>query len=369
MADLNKIPSSFELSKTVQAITFRTINEFGMIAPNDAVLVAVSGGPDSVTLVRILQTLKTQYQISLSIAHFNHMLRGEESQQDEAFVKCLAEKLGLPYFCQRQDVASFAKKNKLSIETAGRDLRYHFFNQLLVDHGYTKIATGHTQDDNSEQVLMNLLRGSGTTGLSGIPPVRDSKIIRPLIHLSKNQILTILKNNQHPYRVDSSNVDPAYLRNRIRNNLIPLLETDYNPEIKNALNRLSQVLRQENDYMDQQTDQAFQDCLVEQDEHRILLSRSRLKTLHPALLNRILRHAIKQLKTNLNSISLLHLNTIIDFCFHSSLGKSLDLPGQIRIYKTKEAIEIKKEARPLREIGTRAKEKKRSQQNNQDRQN
>jgi len=336
--------------------TTKTIDDFGMLKENDTVLAAVSGGPDSVALVLSLLALKKKYDIKISLAHLNHMLRGEEALRDEIFVKGLAKRLALPFHEGRKDIKAYAKKHGLSIEEAGREARYRFFDLLAENHGYTKIATGHNKDDNAELVLMNLLRGTGPKGLSGIPPIRDTQYIRPLIRVSKKQILDFLKHRNQAYVFDSSNKDMKYLRNNIRYKLMPHLQSEYNPDIIDALDRLSNILKQEEDFWDAETKIQFNNCLIKTKDASIVFSKTLLSDLHPALLNRVLRKAIKKIKKDLKRISFTHINDIIEFCFNKPSGISLDLPGQIRVYKKNNAIIIKKEDKPLREIGEKEKQ-------------
>lgn len=336
----------------------KTIADFNMIDSEDAVLVAVSGGPDSVGLVLSLLALQKKYMMKIGIAHLNHMLRGEESIRDQSFVKEFADKLDLPFFGEQKDVKAYAKKQGLSIEEAGREVRYHFFDQVAKNHGYKKIATGHNKDDNVELVLMNLLRGSGPKGLSGIPAIREGKYIRPLIRMSKPGILDFLKIEQKTYVVDSSNTDMAYLRNKIRHQLIPHLQLEYNPEIIDALDRLSNILKQEEDFWDTQTEQAFNNCLIKSETACLEFAKSSMSNLHPALLNRVFRTAIFRIKKDLKRISHALINDMVQFCFNSTSGISLDLPDQIRVYKNKSSIMIKKEKEPLRQIGEKEKKLK-----------
>jgi len=339
--------------------TAKTITDFGMLKEKDTVLAAVSGGPDSVALVLSLLDLKEKYAIKISIVHLNHMLRGEESLRDELFVKELSHKLNLPFHGEQKDVNTYAKKHGLSIEEAGREARYQFFDSVAKTRGYTKIAFGHNKDDNAELVLMNLLRGSGPKGLSGIPPIRNGKYIRPLIRISKKEILEFLKHKKQAYMFDSSNKNIAYLRNNIRYNLIPHLESEYNPEIKGALDRLSNIVRQEDDFLDKETKKVFYHSLIKSKGSSIIFSKSKISTLHPALLNRVLRMAIKKIKNDLKRISFVHIDDIIEFCFNTLSGISLDLPGQIRVYKDKDVLMIKKEKKTLREIGKKEKQLRR----------
>lgn len=347
---------------------FETISQFGMIQKKDAVLAGVSGGPDSVALVRVLVYLTAGLDLTLGIAHLNHNLRAEESQRDETFVRKLSEELGLPFFSKTMDIRRLAKQGHLSIEEAGRNARYAFFEKTADTQGFTKIATGHNQDDNAEQVLMNLLRGSGPKGLTGIPPVRENRFIRPLILMPKSRILNFLKGKNHPFVLDSSNTDESYLRNKIRHNLIPLLEQTFNPEIKSSLDRLSHILRQEEDFLTDQATQVFNLCTIEQNTtynaRIVALSIPNLIKHHPALVNRVLRLAIARVKKDLRRITLNHIQDILTFMDRSKSGKSLDLPGQIRVYRTREQLVFQKEALPLRELGEAQKRFRRDETKN-----
>ncbi len=333
-----------------------TVKSFDMLAKEDSVLVAVSGGPDSVALFLSLFSLKKTYNLTLGIAHLNHMLRDEEAQRDEDFVKTLAAQFDVPIFVKQKDIKAFSRSEGYSIEEAGREARYAFFNEISDMHHYLKIATGHTRDDNAEQVLMNLLRGSGSKGLTGIPPVRQNRYIRPLINISKKKIEAFLSESDQAYMIDKTNTDPAYLRNRIRHELIPLLQSNYNPEITTALDRLSHILSQENDFFDQQIKKMIDDLCVESDTNSISFLTSDLCNLHPAMLNRLLRSAILKVKTNLRRISLRHITDIVNFIHSKSPGTILDLPDRVRVYKDKDVIMIKLEKKSLRDLGRKEKQ-------------
>ncbi len=333
-----------------------TIKTFSMLSQKDSVLVAVSGGPDSVALFLSMFFLKEAYNLTLGIAHLNHLLRDDEAQRDEDFVRALAAQFDVPIFVKQKDIKTFSKAEGFSIEEAGREARYTFFNMISNMHHYSKIATGHTRDDNAEQVLMNLLRGSGSKGLTGIPPVRENILIRPLINISKKEIEAFLTESDQAYMVDSTNTDPIYLRNRIRHELIPLLQSNYNPEITTALDRLSHILSQENDYFDQQVEKMIDDLCLDSDMNSISFLKSKICKLHPALLNRLLRTAILRVKTNLRRISLLHITDIVNFIHSNSPGTKLDLPDKVRVYKNKDVILIKQENKSLRDMGKKEKQ-------------
>ena len=326
-----------------------------MVGPGDRILAAVSGGPDSIALVRVLMALREDLGISLGLAHYNHGLRGDESLRDETFVRKFARDQHLDLEVESGDIKAFAKRSRLSLEEAGRNARYEFFNRIAPAKGYTRIALGHNRDDHVEQVLMGLIRGSGARGLRGIAPVREGRFIRPLIRVSKKEILAYLNKAGQDYVTDASNEDPAFLRNRVRHRLIPFLEQEFNPDIKTGLDRLSQILSLEDDFMSDQADQAYD--AVRRDETgragkpRATLSVPGLLDLHPALAGRVLRKGITRVKGNLRRITHIHIQDILALAEKSPSNTSLDLPGQIRVYKKKELICIKKEGQPLRELG------------------
>lgn len=328
-----------------------TIRNHAMIREGDEVLVGISGGPDSVALVRVLLALLPDFRIRLGLSHLNHMLRGEESLRDENFVKDLSERFGLPLFMDRQDIGTRASDTGTSLEEAGRDARYAFFRQTAQVHGFSKIALGHNRDDSVEQVLLSLVRGAGPTGLKGILPVREDLFIRPLVRMSKPEILDFLGRIGQDFVLDSSNEDPVFLRNRVRHVLIPFLEESFNPRIRDSLDRLSQILQEEETFFQDQAEQGLQDCLREEITGAVTLSVPELSRLHPALIGRVLRAAICRIKTDLKRISLFHVREVRDFMVRAEPGKHLDLPGQIRVYKTRDRLTIRKEETPLRILG------------------
>jgi len=238
----------------------KIIEKYGMISPGDKVLVAVSGGPDSICLLHILDRLARKMNLSLHIAHINHGIRKRESKREARFVSDLADRMGIPINVKSLDVPSYARRKKLTVEEAARDLRYKVFESLAKKLGAKRIALGHTASDQVETVLMHLLRGSGPQGLSGISPVRKSgttSIIRPLIEISREEILDYLKKNNLAFCLDSSNRRIEYFRNKIRLKLLPFLRENYNENIDDALLRLSEILKEENAYWDRVVERVF----------------------------------------------------------------------------------------------------------------
>lgn len=329
----------------------QTLVAHDMVQPGDAVLVAVSGGPDSMALVRVLTHVAPEFELRIGLAHLNHGLRGMDADRDQAFVQQFADGHGLPCVSEIRDVKRLARETGNSLEEAGRNARYEFFFRTAADHEYTRIATGHTRDDNAEQVLMALVRGSGSKGLSGIPAKRGPMIIRPLIDRSRQEIIDFLAALNQAYITDDSNQDPVFLRNRIRNHLIPLLEKHYNPNIRQGLHRLSRILGEETCFLEDHTCRAFDRCVEKKGPDAVFLSIPGLVALHPALIPRVIRHGILHVKTNLRRITHDHMTAIQDLAADSAPGKHLDLPDRIRVYKTRGRLCIRKETLPLRQLG------------------
>jgi tRNA(Ile)-lysidine synthase len=205
-------------------------------------LVAFSGGSDSVFLLEFLLKYKRRFKIDLAAFHLNHNLRGKEAKIDERFCKNLTAQKKIPFFSTSKNVKLFAKRNRMSLEEAGRELRYGELLKIAKTHNYKKIATAHNADDNTETVLLNLIKGTGIRGLSGIPERRE-EIIRPILVLTKKEILDYLHNKKIKYRTDSSNIKNDYQRNYLRNEVIPLIKDKLNPQFDSAVFRTSEIIR------------------------------------------------------------------------------------------------------------------------------
>src|SRR5271157_700224 len=273
-------PLHYHLS--VRSKVLRYIRERGLMRAGDRVAVAVSGGADSVAMLRVLLELRSELGIVLSVAHFNHGLRGEDSEADEAFVADLARHHGLEFFAGRADVREHALAGKLSVEAAGRELRYGWLSQLADKHRLDSVATAHTLDDQAETVLLKFLRGAGTRGLAGIYPsleigrtngfpisVGDAnwqnpsrvaaagseprsgdqvRIVRPLLCVTRDEVEAYLSSLGQSWREDESNLDHRFARNRVRHELLPLLEREYNPNIRQVLSDTAALARAEEEY-------------------------------------------------------------------------------------------------------------------------
>ncbi len=320
-----------------------------MFLHDDSVLIGVSGGPDSVALLTLLTRLAPKFSLKLGIAHLNHCLRGEDSDNDQMFVADLAKRLNLPCYIAKEDVSAYQKTHKLSLEEAGRQVRYAFFEKIRTEHHFDKIALAHHAGDNAELILMYLLRGSGTLGLSGIPPQRDGKIVRPMLNISRLEIMNFLSRENLPYCSDNSNNDTKFLRNKIRHELIPILQ-EYNPNISQALNRLSVILRSEEEWMQSEIENIFEDCVAEITENRISLDIAKLKQYLIAVQRRLVRKVISMLKGDTRRISFEHVESVL-FLSENTTGsdKSIHFPDRIRVEKNRYSLIFAKECKSLRD--------------------
>ncbi len=340
----------------------KTVSDYNMLQLGDSVLVTVSGGPDSVALLHVILELSRIFSLRLGIAHLNHSLRGKESDKDALFVGCMARRLDLPFYISKQDVRKYQADNRLSLEDAARRVRYSFFYKTSAHHGFTRIALGHHADDNAELVLMNILRGAGHKGITGIPPVRKSLtsgkiIVRPLIRLTREQILSFLKEEEREYVIDQSNSDTSLLRNRIRCNLIPELQKSYNPRIIEALNRLSAIVSAEERWIDGLINSILEKNSMpgkdngkgKEKDNELEISIPEIKGIDIAALRRIVRKAIKIIKGDLKRITFSHIDSIINLLKNGSSSWSLDLPEKIRVRRDYDILFISKKKKPLRE--------------------
>lgn len=253
----------------------RTVKSFDMLQKGDSVIVALSGGADSVSLLYSLIGLKNEYNLKLYAAHVNHNLRGSEAQRDEDFVRELCRENGVELFVKNADVRALAKQRGQSEELCGRDVRYDFFAELSGELN-AKVATAHTASDNAETVIFNMTRGAGINGLSGIAPIRGN-IIRPLICVTRSEVEAFCRDNELGFVTDSTNLKDVYTRNKIRHQVIPVLQ-ELNPDFENTITRESDMLRNFNSYLELKTDEAIQEITTENGYNAKQLSK-----LHEAL--------------------------------------------------------------------------------------
>ena len=329
--------SKKEIHRSVLNTVKQTINEFNMVCPGESILIGVSGGPDSMVLLHTLNALAPEMSLKLAVAHLNHGLR-EEAKDEAEFVKSICDGLGINCHLDSVDVNRYRLRHRLSVEDAGRRMRYAFFTSVMHKHSYDKIALGHHADDNAEQVLIFLLRGSGSVGFAGIPPVRSGKVIRPLLRLPRKEILNYLTAFNIESVSDRSNQDLRFLRNRVRHQLIPYLQRSYNPRIIQALNRLSEILRDEGHWMSEMTAVSYSEALLTSENNQCRLSIYALSKLHKAARRQVIRKAISEIKGDLQRISFTHIEAVLQLIESNRLQSIVLLPGGWAVRRIDESL-------------------------------
>ncbi|MTI82134.1 MAG: tRNA lysidine(34) synthetase TilS [Firmicutes bacterium] len=301
------------------------ITSHQMINNGEKVLVAVSGGADSVVLLHILYSLRQQLNISLHVAHLDHMFRGEESREDANFVKLLCQSWQLPHTIVAKDVALYQEQRGLSSQVAAREVRYNLLNEVAETHGASRIALAHHADDQAETVLINLIRGAGPGGLAGISPVRDNLYIRPLLEIRRRQIERYCQQNALQYRTDSSNLKTIYLRNKIRMHLLSKLEEEYNSEIVPALGRMADLCRVDDSYLEQQANEKWLSLQPLINEKSVVFIKQKFEQLHLSMQRRVIRLAWEKMIGEQKNLSRYHVDSIIEQC--GSSRAVVELPG------------------------------------------
>jgi tRNA(Ile)-lysidine synthase len=302
-----------------------SVKQYGMFAPGQRVGVAVSGGADSVCLLLVLNELAPGLNLSLSLLHFNHQMRGSESDADEAYVRDLAARIGLELRSTRADVGKIALETGDNLEQAARRLRREFFLGFLRDGVLDRVALGHTRSDQAETVLFRFLRGSGTAGLAGMLPVTHEGLVRPLIGIEREEVEHYLRDRGVTWREDASNRDRRFARNRIRHDLFPALECE-NPALSGTLARLAGVARDEEDYWEAEIERQVAGRLVSKPP-AILFRTDWLGGLHPAVARRVVRRAIRAVRGSLRSIDVEHVERIVELTATREGSARLQVPG------------------------------------------
>ncbi|OIP33975.1 MAG: tRNA lysidine(34) synthetase TilS [Deltaproteobacteria bacterium CG2_30_43_15] len=321
----------------------RTIEKYSMLEQGDKVVVGVSGGPDSVFLLHTLKELREDFNLTLIVAHLDHCIRGVESKMECRFVEDMANRLHLPFEAKSVDVPALKKSEGASTQQAARDARYEFFMDTLKKFNAQKVALGHNADDQAETVLMRLIRGAGNKGLCGIPPIRDGIFIRPLIETRRSEIEGFLRENRIESVIDSSNRENVYLRNKVRNNLMPILMKEYNPGIVQNLIHTSEILRKEDEFLEKLVLELFPRICVSRGKGSLTLNILYLKDLEGAMQVRVLRKAVESFSGDLKRISFKHLESVMKMLSGEGANKSLNLPRGIIVEKRYTELIIRRE--------------------------
>ena len=315
---------------TAEQRVLQFIKEEHLISRRQKLVVAVSGGPDSVCLLHILVKLQKELDIKLHVAHLNHQLRGAESETDARYVADLAQNLDIPATIEQHDVKSYQSRHHTSLEEAAREVRYTFLAQVARAVGTERAAVGHTIDDHVETILMHLIRGSGTRGLKGLQPLSRWQssgacldVIRPLLLLSRKETAAYCHQHRLNPRTDESNTSLVPFRNRIRHELLPQLQS-YNPQVTEALLRTARIAADDLDLIDKEVARVWRKVARKQ-ERAVILDKTNFLRLPPALKRHLLRNAIEELG-NLRDIEARHIEEVMD-ALGKPAGKKISLPG------------------------------------------
>lgn len=321
---------------------YTEIARYKMVTEGQRVVVGVSGGPDSVVLLHILYCLEKRLGISLYAAHLNHMFRGEEAKGDVLFVQAICSQWGIPCIAAERDVPDYAMNKGLSSQVAARELRYQFFGEVLNNIGGHKIALAHHANDQAESVLMNIFRGSGLNGLAGINPIRDNLYIRPLLKIRRDEIEQYCQQHGLSYRIDSSNLKTKYRRNKIRHHLIPLLEKEYAPGIVAILSRMTDQVREEDEFLEGLAYEMYQRVLLDMDGSALALDRKELMNQSTVLLRRIIRIAYQQLNGSKQGLAFEHVDNLISHLKRGGAERIIEMPAGIKVRLALDRVDFSK---------------------------
>lgn len=311
------------------------ILENNLLEDGDNIVIGLSGGPDSVFLLYVLQYIKEEFEkkygikYNILVCHVNHMIR-KEAGEDEKLAKEYASRYCLKFYSVRADIAAMAKEKKISEEECGRDFRYEFFNKIAKENGCNKIAVAHNSCDNAETILHNLFRGTGLNGLVGIK-LQNGNIIRPILNIKKQNIINYLDENGIKYNIDRTNSENIYTRNKIRNDLLPKIEKEYNPNIIDSLNRMSRQISEDVEYINSVASKEYVSRVIEKKDEYITLDIKNFKEEYKAIKNRIVILFIEDFLGTSKGIENIHIENICDMFEKSITHKKFSIGNKFDI--------------------------------------
>lgn len=307
-----------------------SIKKFNLIEDGDKIVLGVSGGPDSICMLNILNELRNDKKINIQfdiiVAHVNHLIR-EEAKLDEEYVKNFCEKIGVAFYSKSIDVKKLANNNKIGTEEAGRNARYAFFDKVMKDTNSNKIAIAHNLNDKIETIIMNVFRGSGISGLKGIEPIKDNKYIRPLIECERFEIEKYCEDNKIEPRIDRTNFENIYTRNKIRNVIIPYIKQEFNPNIIKTMDRLSELIKQEDEYLDKETEKVYKYIVEEENDKQIIVNLKKFNNQEKAIKSRLLLYIISKIFGTTKGIEKIHIDDIVKLC-ENNIGNKFLTPNK-----------------------------------------
>lgn len=314
-----------------------TINKYNLIENGDRIVLGLSGGPDSICLLHILYRLKEILNIEVYAAHLNHQIRGIEAQKDALYISQICEDLGIMSFVKSIDVPKYCKENALSIEEGARKLRYEMFEEIKQKTKSNKIAIGHNLNDQAETILMRVMRGTGLQGLRGIEYIRDNEIIRPILNIERNEIEEYCDKYELNPRIDKTNLETIYTRNKIRLELIPYMKDNFNPSVIESIVRMSNSLKSDSDYIEHEAQLKFKE-VSNLSSDSVEINLQKYVNLHNAIKVRVLRNGIKHILGDTNFVDQRHIEDVIELENENKINKMINLPRGIFAYRRKNII-------------------------------
>ena len=302
-----------------------TIKKYNLINSGDRIVLGVSGGPDSIAMLDILRQLRDEIKFEIYVVHINHNIRGKDADEDEEYVKKYCENYNIKCFSKKIDVPTIAQNEKIGTEEAGRKVRYEYFDEILQKTNSNKIGIAHNKNDKVETIIMHLLRGSGVSGLRGIEPIRENKFIKPLIECDRQEIEKYCKENNLQPRIDKTNFENEYTRNKIRNIVIPYIKNEFNPNIIKTLNRLSEIIKEEDEYVQSKTEKIFKEILLTNEKNKIELDPRKFNDQEKVIQKNLILLAIKKVKGSTQGIEKVNIDDIIKLC-NNNIGNKLIRP-------------------------------------------
>ncbi|MCK3713507.1 tRNA(Ile)-lysidine synthase (tRNA(Ile)-lysidine synthetase) (tRNA(Ile)-2-lysyl-cytidine synthase) [Clostridioides difficile] len=315
-----------------------TINKHNLIQKGDKIVLGLSGGPDSVCLLHVLNRLKKDFNIEIYAAHLNHQIRGIEAQKDALYVSKLCEDMGIIFFVKSINVPKYCENEGLSLEEGARKLRYEMFYEIKDKIKANKIAIGHNLNDQAETVMMRIMRGTGLKGLKGIDYIRDNCIIRPILDVERNEIEEYCEAYNLNPRIDKTNLENIYTRNKIRLDLLPYMKDNFNSNVIESIVRMSNNLKSDNDYIEKEAEAKFREVSNIKEKGFVEINLDDFVCLHDAIKVRVLRNSIKHILGDTNFVDQRHIEDIMSLEDNSKVNKMLTLPRNIFVYRKKDSI-------------------------------
>lgn len=311
-----------------------TIKKYNLIQNGDKIVLGVSGGPDSISMLDILNEIRidktNNLDFNIVVAHVNHMIR-EEAGEDLEFVKNFCNKIGVEFYSKSIDIQKIANTNKIGTEEAGRNARYEFFDEILEKTNSNKIAIAHNKNDKVETIIMNMLRGSGIAGLKGIEPIKNDKYIRPLIECERFEIEEYCKQNNIEPRIDRTNFENVYTRNKVRNIVIPYIKQEFNPNIIQTMDRLSDLVKEEDEYLEKVVETKYKEYVQQESKTQIVMDLKGFNKEEKVIKSRLLLYTISRLFGTTKGIEKIHIEDIIKLCEKNIGNKYLTPNKNIKI--------------------------------------